>query len=73
MAAKAKRAWALIRKDTQNYGWILGRFSTQEAADRAYDRKGIAVTRKYPNAIPHLMYCVREVEPNEKKGTRVRI
>jgi len=66
---------ALVRIDTPHYGWIVSLHRKPEVASAAYDRKAAAVTRKYRDALPHLMYRVVELNltPTAKVGDRVRI
>lgn len=63
--------YALIRIDTRNYGNVISRHRTPEAAEKALERKCAAVTRKHRYAITSLMYTTTETEA--KVGDRVRI
>jgi len=59
---------ALVRVDTQNYGWVVSRHDSAEQADEAYD---LAIAGLPPNALPHCMYSVAET-PEAGIGDRVR-
>lgn len=66
---------AIVRIDTPNYGWILTLHKTQESAAKAYDKLTEAVVRRYPDATPHLMYRIVELNltPKAVPGDRIRI